>query len=417
MTAPARSLRLLLIHDVAQPMGGAEVWMLDLRGELRRRGHDVRLLTSDAYAPVAGAEPEYLARGTRTGLRTVLQSLNPWAAGAVRAAVADFRPDIVFVGMFLTQLSPLILRELAGTRALYYAMWYRPICFTGTKFLPNGEPCGVPSGVACWRNGCVPARDWLPLRLQASLLRNGMRVFNRIVANSHALARHLTEGGIATTDVVHHGVPVRQPRPALGATPLAGFAGRLVPEKGADVLVRAFARLRERVPDARLRIAGDGPSVAMVRDLAVALGVGDAVEFRGHVSRDTLDEALGACWVQAVPSRWHEPFGIVAAEAMMRGTAVVASDAGGLAEQVVANETGLLVPPGDVPALATALTTLLSSRERAEQMGASARKHAQRYFSLPRIVDDFQAIFDDMLSAPEARSRPGLAGRSFLPVA
>jgi glycosyltransferase involved in cell wall biosynthesis len=243
-----------------------------------------------------------------------------------------------------------------------------------------------------------------------------MRVFGRVVANSHALARHLTEAGITTTDVVHHGVPVGHARPPLGAIPLAGFAGRLVPEKGADVLVRAFAAARERVPDARLRIVGDGPSVAMVRGLAGELGVRDAVEFRGHVARDALDEVLGACWVQAVPSRWHEPFGIVAAEAMMRGTAVVASDAGGLAEQVVPNETGFLVPPGDVPALATALALVLSSRERAEHMGASARDHAQRYFSLPRIVDDFLAIFDDMLATP-SRDRPAFAARSFIPVA
>jgi glycosyltransferase involved in cell wall biosynthesis len=91
--------------------------------------------------------------------------------------------------------------------------------------------------------------------------------------------------------------------------------------------------------------------------------------------------------VQAVPSRWEEPFGLVAAEAMMRGTAVVASENGGLAEQVEPGATGYLAPAGDAGALARALERVVRARDLAERMGASARVRALAELTIDRHVD------------------------------
>ncbi|MBK6395320.1 MAG: glycosyltransferase [Betaproteobacteria bacterium] len=91
--------------------------------------------------------------------------------------------------------------------------------------------------------------------------------------------------------------------------------------------------------------------------------------------------------MQAVPSRWEEPFGLVAAEAMMRGTAVVASESGGLAEQVEPGATGYLAPAGDAGALARALEQVVRDRDLAERMGASARVRALAELTTDRHVD------------------------------
>jgi glycosyltransferase involved in cell wall biosynthesis len=145
--------------------------------------------------------------------------------------------------------------------------------------------------------------------------------------------------------------------------------------------------LRRRVPEVRLIVAGDGPDRIGLERLAAELGIRDAVDFLGHVAQEQAEHALGAAWVQAVPSRWEEPFGLVAAEAMMRGTAVVASESGGLAEQVEPDATGYLAPAGDAGALARALERVVRDRDLAERLGASARVRALAELTIDRHVD------------------------------
>ena len=176
-----------------------------------------------------------------------------------------------------------------------------------------------------------------------------------------------------------------------------GYAGRLVRKKGVDVLLNALALLSGRLPGVRLVVVGDGPERPALERLAATLGVAGAVTFVGHRVQDQMEGALAGVWVQAVPSRWDEPFGLVAAEAMMRGTAVVASSGGGLADQVVPGQTGALVPPGNAQALADALEPMLRDRDLAERMGAAGRARALAELTIDRHVDRMLTIYEDVL--------------------
>ncbi|MGH7792797.1 MAG: glycosyltransferase family 4 protein, partial [Thermodesulfobacteriota bacterium] len=100
---------------------------------------------------------------------------------------------------------------------------------------------------------------------------------------------------------------------------------------------------------------------------------------------------------QAVPSLWAEPFGLVAIEAMMRGTAVVGSSTGGLREIVQDAKTGFLIPPGNVDTLAEALLKLLSNRELAEEMGRAGHKLAKEHFSEAAYVDRFIRFYQTII--------------------
>jgi glycosyltransferase involved in cell wall biosynthesis len=171
-----------------------------------------------------------------------------------------------------------------------------------------------------------------------------------------------------------------------------------VAKKGVDVLLMAFATLLSRFPVARLLIAGDGPERRRLEGLARILGIDGAVEFLGHLDAEALETALDPAWVQAVPSRWEEPFGLVAAEAMMRGTAVVASGTGGLTELICEGETGYLVEPGDATALATGLERLLGDRALAERIGAAAHEWAVGELTEDRHVDRFLSEYERILA-------------------
>ena len=244
-------MKILLVNDYAVPQGGAEILILNLRDALRERGHDARFFASNASEKGSRSLADYTCRGTTSRFRTLLQSANPWASLELRRVLAVFQPDVVHVKMFLTQLSPLILPLLRCVPSLLHVVWYRPICPLGTKLLPDGSSCYSPPGTVCYRTACLPLRDWVPLMFQMKLWRHWRGVFDVIVANSEPVRRRLIAEGIEPVEVVPNGVAQRQPRPPLSGKPTVAFAGRLVREKGVDVLLRAFAKVVQQIHSLR----------------------------------------------------------------------------------------------------------------------------------------------------------------------
>jgi glycosyltransferase involved in cell wall biosynthesis len=240
-------------------------------------------------------------------------------------------------------------------------------------------------------------RDWVFLQLQMRLWRKWRHIFMRIVANSHSVRASLIADGIESVDVIHNGVAVESFMRELSSKPVVVFAGRLVPEKGVDVLLNAFAIVTQDLPEARLLIAGAGPEYARLLELTDKLSISSKVTFLGHIPKRKMETHFAQAWVQVVPSRWAEPFGLVAVEGMMRGTAVIASSMGGLNEIIKPGETGFLVPPNDIGALAGKMKALLSDPAKAREMGESGRNVAVSRFNLARQCEEFATIYQEMV--------------------
>lgn len=393
--------RILLVNDYGTLAGGAEVIVFGLRDALRARGHDVRVFASSARPGSGDILADHRCFGTTGRWRTLVQSANFAAAGSLRSAIHRFKPDVVHVNLYLTQLSPLVLRALDGVAAVYYAQWYRAICPLGTRRLPGGDTCETNAGIACLRRGCLPPWDWLPLMAQRALDGVWGGRFASVAAISKTVATRLDRFGaphLRGATVVYPGTPVVEPRRDLSRRPTVIFTGRLVTEKGIDMLLRAFAILTRRHKDVRLIVAGDGPEREPLERLAEGLGVRDCVDFPGHLSREALFAAVRTAWVACVPSLWEEPFGMSAAEAQMHGVAVVASRTGGLTEIVQDGLTGYLVPAGDVPTLAARLDELVSAPDAARSMGIMGHVMARERFSLEGFAVRFEALYRDAVA-------------------
>ncbi|MGB7537157.1 MAG: glycosyltransferase family 4 protein [Anaerolineales bacterium] len=236
-------------------------------------------------------------------------------------------------------------------------------------------------------------RRWLPLR---PVFAPSLRRADRIIAISQAVRRFLVEveGAAAEkVEVIPYGLDAeayeRSAHPGsfrreIGAKaePIVGFVGRLTRQKGVDVLLRAFAHVEKRIPDARLVLAGDGPDRPALEQLARSLGL-RRVMFLGW--RADIADIMADVSLLAVPSRW-EGFGLVALEAMALGKPVVAARVSALPEIVVAGETGLLVDPGRPGLLAEALQALLSDPARAEGMGRAGRDRVRKEFPVERMA-------------------------------
>jgi len=215
-----------------------------------------------------------------------------------------------------------------------------------------------------------------------------------IVANSRWTAARLAADGIDVAGHVTYGVPALEPRPALAPVPTVAFVGRLFRKKGVDVLLRAMPMVRRAVPDAQLRIIGHGPELETLQALVRHLELDDAVTLHGFTPRHLINTSLADAWLQVVPSVYEEPFGVVTIEAMMRGTALVATNVGGPTEVVREGETGFLVPPADAEALAEAIIRVLRDRGLAERLGRNAYAIAREGFTEASSMDQMLSVYE-----------------------
>jgi glycogen synthase len=180
--------------------------------------------------------------------------------------------------------------------------------------------------------------------------------------------------------------PIREPR-------VLGF-GRLVNDKGFDLAVQAFAMVVQRFPRARLVLVGEGDARPELERLAAASGLAGVVDFVGGVPPEDVPAVINAASLVVVPSRWDEPFGLVALEAALMARPVVAARVGGLVEVVEHGETGVVVDRDDHQALADAMLALLADPDAADRMGVTARARALERFGWDRCVDEYERLYE-----------------------
>lgn len=195
--------------------------------------------------------------------------------------------------------------------------------------------------------------------------------------------------------VVFNGVNVEEfteASPYTHKRPYLFAIGRLVPQKGFDVLLRAFAQAGLDSHD--LLIAGEGPEKESLEKLSRKSGLGERVQFLGRVVHDKVPALFKGCDFFVLPSR-EEPFGIVNVEAMAAGKAVVAARVGGVPEILVHGENGLLVEKEDVKGLAKAITSLCCDRFERERLGENSYQRAQG-FSWTAIASQYLAAYEEV---------------------
>jgi glycosyltransferase involved in cell wall biosynthesis len=256
----------------------------------------------------------------------------------------------------------------------------------------------VPAGVVCWTNGCVGLAHWLRDRPRYRLLRGAIARADHVLACSAWLRRALEQEGIEAEALA---LPAAPPLSGYVRTrserPVFVFVGRLSREKGVASLIRAFAQARNAVPDAQLRIVGEGDERPALERLASSLGLEGSVVFRGQLSLGGVEQELAPAWASVAPSIWAEPFGLVAIEAIVRGVPVVASLHGGMAEVVEPDRTGLLFPNGDENELARCLEAVGAGRAFGEgSLPTHVVREAANRHSVERYVARIERIASEL---------------------
>lgn len=325
----------------------------------------------DAATPAAGDQagvgvvPIPARRSSERELR--------WSRRALRRALAELRPELV-------QVEEEPWTEVAGAvAALARRLRYRLCLFSAE---------GIPA----------PLSPAARLRRARALRRaSGLLAGNRL-AQSH-LGR--LRPGLPQARVPQLGVPpAREPRPpGRGGDLVIGFVGRLVPEKGLDLLFRACVRLGGRW---RVEVVGSGPSQEELEGLAERLGIAAKVTWHGGLPRFALDPLWPAFDCLVMPSRttprWVETRAQAAVVAMSHGVPVVATDSGALPD--VVGPAGRIVPEDDIDRLAAALQELVAEPRLRDELGALARERVLAEFTDRAVAERTLAFWRAMLAAP-----------------
>lgn len=402
-------MRVLLITDWNSDAGGAETYIMMLRDFLRATGDEVRLLACGATFDDELLPEERVYGSDRKSAQAFLQIVNPFAVARVRAVIREFRPEVAFVSHFAYHFSPAVFAPLRGIPVVVSVMDYKSICPIGSKLLPDDTLCSVRAGLVCRRNGCVTFPHWLRDRPRYALISAAMTHADRIVCPSRWIQAVLAASGIRADHVPLAVLPPGATfHRAPSASPVFLYCGRLSREKGVSLLLRAFARVHAAVPDARLRIVGDGPQLASLRTLAESLALADAVAFTGKVAHRSVESQLTDVWSLVAPSLWGEPFGLAAVEAIVRGVPVIASAIGGLAENVEQDAGGLLFANGNEDEL-TACIRLVADRKvfPSQQLAPEVVARATEATRVVRHVERIRSIFADVTGRATVKAGTG----------
>lgn len=369
-------MRILLWTEFFWPhIGGNEVLVMHLSEGLRRRGHDLVVVTGQTDDTFA-ARDEYQGIDIRRfPFRQALERRDVDAIVSIRrellALVDDFRPDVIH----LTWLGvcDVFYHQLRAARSL-------PAVITVGQHLHRNAALadsllGRTLGSADWVATCSAG-------LRHTLLQRRPELETRSSVIFHAVK-----------------VPPRVPAPMPSAPHLL-CVGRLIECKGFDTAIRAVAELGAQRPELRLVIAGDGPERGALEQLAKAMGIEAQTEFLDWVHPSQVGVLIEQARLVIMPSR-QETFGLVALETAINARAIVASRVEGLAEVVADGESGLLVTVDDVPAFAQAIARLVDDRELCEQLGRQARLRALDVFAWDRHLDRYEAVYSRILREPE----------------
>lgn len=392
------NLRLVLVTRRLWPLvGGAERAMAELAAGLHARGCAVTLLTArweeswpariELYRVPVVRLPQ--PRRRVWGTARYLLALRHW----LRCQRAHY--DLVYVSMLKHDACAAL--GAAGP---------------GVPVVLRAEGAGETGDVA-WQRAAHLGR----------LIRRRCRTAAAVVAPSTQIAEELREAGYPADRIRQIANGVRIPaapsperrqaaRDALSLAhtafyvppdgPVAVYAGRLHPGKGLDQLLSAWCQVRERWPDARLWLAGDGPQRAALAAEIDRLGLSGRVVLAGVFQQ--VDDLLAAADLFVLPSH-REGMSLALLEAMAAGLPIVATDIPGNRPLIDPGRQGLLVPPGRTAPLAAAILQIFDDPSAAAALGQAARQRAIDRFSLDRSVDEHLHLFRELLG-PRSNKTP-----------
>jgi glycosyltransferase involved in cell wall biosynthesis len=393
-------MRLLFIHECFGSLGGAEANAFITATEMRRRGHQIALLTQRGTGKNEPAWRELFADGFYT-------------LDTIEAALDQFRPTVIYIHKWehLPSVRRLLATDLPLVRMvhdhdIYCLRSYKYNVLTRRICKRRATPyCIFPCLAPLKRNrGTIVPFRWVSyLNKIEEIALN--RQFDRHLVATPYMRNELVINGFAP-ERIETFPPVPRPGDALRSSfsdrNLLIYAGQIIRGKGVDVLLKALAKVRGRFEAV---ILGDGNQRRSCEKLGRRLGLMNRVFFRGFVPQPELKEYYRDTSAVLISSVWPEPMAMIGLEAMRYALPVIAFDAGGIKDWLRDGVNGYLVPWMDIDRYAARIDELLENKDVARQMGERGLARVTRDYDFDTYLKRLEDLFTRMERDPIHRRR------------
>jgi glycosyltransferase involved in cell wall biosynthesis len=378
---PSKKILVLTNLYPPQEMGGYGRLMFDFANILARRGHNIRVLTSDT--PYLGAIPK-----NEPGIDRRLLLYCSWQNGkterlkkekdifevikknyvTIQSVINDFSPDMCLLGN-IDCLSHLVFQQLLEENIpiIHHLGNWNP------GYIVDHSPTSgiyVPAAASQW--------------LKEKVLSMGYKLQDFPVIYPGALVKEFKNQVLPNMDKLR-----------------IAYASIMLPYKGPHILLYALKILHDRGVDFTCSMAGTATDQEFIDEMKKYVresGMGEKISFVGFLQREELKNFFARHNVLAFPSVFQEPFGISQVEAMAAGLTVVTSGTGGIKEIVEHGKSGLIFNSEDHESLAQELLSLVRDKERWHQLAIAGQKRAMKHFDIEKSVDDLERIFHRLLN-------------------
>jgi glycosyltransferase involved in cell wall biosynthesis len=372
-------MKILIVHNSYQQSAGEDVVVAQETRLLERNGHEVGVYKR------SNDELDDLSFRQRLGLISRIVSASDTKLD-VRNLLRDQKPDVVHVHNTFAMVSPSVYEvcQEENVPVVQTLHNYRLLCPAATLYRDAApcEECVTHSLLRSVRYGCYRESRMMSGAMALMLKTHRLRqTWNRRIHAYVAISRFVkdkfVQAGFPSSKIsVKPNFVDPDPGERSRSGDYALFLGRLSPEKGLSTLLDAWERLPSPVP---LLIAGDGPMRHRLEAEVARKGL-QRVHFAGQLGRDEVSDVIKKSAFLVVPSMWHEPFGLIVAEAFACGTPVIGAFVGSIQEMLDDQVTGLHFAPGDPDALAKKIAWAWKHPPELAAMGKAARQvYEDRY--------------------------------------
>lgn len=393
-------MKILQINSFGYYAGGTEKSVTRLKQELVKKGHEVKILTSN-YNVADDTFADYTFKHAKGVYQLLFRLFNPYSYRALKKVLKEYQPDVIHFHrmdllspsvLFLTKKYPTLI-TLHGPEDFITSLliWFMPHSYFKNKIISRDN-----------LNFNGKLHYLYHAYIQKFIYNLGLKNVDVIISPSKGFTKSIDKK-ITNVTTVYNGVTLLNYFKKFMCDYKLLYVGRLDSTKGIEYAINSLQIIIKKFPKTTLTIVGEGIFKLELITLTKKLHLENNVKFITWQKKELIEEYYKISDIILVPSVWPEPFGLVGPEAMSVGRPVIASKVGGIPEWLENGKTGFLVEPKNSQQIAEKVIKLFSDQRLLVEMGENARKKAEK-FSIENNANNTEKIYLKLLQNTKKRN-------------
>jgi len=400
-------MKIMQINDFYYPLGGAEIYFLDICKALEELGHEVIVVSSFNQPKISYRKKEYFLSSSR-GIKSIFKISKIWEV--LKKIIKKNNPDIIHIHNIYYFLNPFLLQKLffikPTVKTIHDVRLFCP-CLNGKVIKKKDIICHYPIGISCIKNGCYPFNckgiNILNFFYKLFVTFYELQITKKldaIIVSSKYMQEESIRNKIPVEKIFINPLYVREEikgnKDKIREN-LILYVGKLEEYKGIFAFIHALKLLLNL--EWKAKIIGEG---SLFEDIKIEIKkskMETKVVLEKEISSEKLKKSYQKASVVVIPSLVPESFCLVGIEAMSFGIPIVAFDVGGIREWLKHGKNGFLVKRGDIKKLAYYIRLLLENKTLAQKLGEEGKRICKERFSRKRHIEKLINIYKDVLNA------------------